>query len=94
MTEIIANRYNNGIIFLLDEPASNLHIHPQEKILAALRGLSADPNVSVIYSTHSPYLIDANSSVGNIFIVTNDADDKDANIRCADITNIDLGNNA
>lgn len=95
LTEIIANRYTNGIIFLLDEPASNLHIHPQEKILEALIALSAKPGVNVIYSTHSPYLIDANSSVGNIFIVTNDAGDhEDANIRCTDITNIDLSNDA
>jgi ABC-type Mn2+/Zn2+ transport system ATPase subunit len=45
-----------GIVFLLDEPASNLHARAQEEILKSLEGLAKDGNV-VIYSTHSHYLI-------------------------------------
>jgi energy-coupling factor transporter ATP-binding protein EcfA2 len=45
-----------GIVFLLDEPASNLHARAQEEILKSLEGLAEKENV-VIYSTHSHYLI-------------------------------------
>ncbi|MGL2348979.1 ATP-binding protein [Bartonella melophagi] len=57
-TDIRTNRSKNGTIFLLDESASNLHIYPQETILQSLQKLSGSDNNSVIYSTHSPYLIE------------------------------------
>ncbi len=60
----------NGIIFLLDEPASNLHIHPQEKILESLKDLSKQDNTSVIYSTHTPFLTDYNNKE-NTYVVDN-----------------------
>lgn len=46
---------SNNILFLLDEPASNLHSSAQAKILEALNELSKDS--FVIYSTHSHHLI-------------------------------------
>ena len=71
---------NNGIIFLLDEPASNLHIYPQEKILQCLLKLSSEEQTSVIYSTHSPFLIDEKS---NNYIAENNDDSYEENkIKC------------
>lgn len=53
-TEFRKKRTPN-ILFLLDEPASNLHSSAQAKILEALYELSKD--ALVIYSTHSHHLI-------------------------------------
>ena len=53
-TEFRKKRTKN-ILFLLDEPASNLHSSAQAKILEAMRELSND--ALVIYSTHSHHLI-------------------------------------
>ncbi|WP_413154768.1 AAA family ATPase [Bartonella sp. cb54] len=73
-TEIRTHRSKNGTVFLLDEPANNLHIYPQEKILSCLQNLPQVEHNKVIYSTHSPYLIDENSLV-NLFSVYNEAND-------------------
>jgi len=53
-TEFRKNRTKN-ILFLLDEPASNLHSSAQIKILDALKELSE--NALVIFTTHSHHLI-------------------------------------
>ncbi len=53
-TEFRKNRTKN-ILFLLDEPASNLHSSAQTKILEAIEQLSNGS--MVIYSTHSHHLI-------------------------------------
>ncbi|WP_336288619.1 AAA family ATPase [Bartonella sp. CB60] len=75
LTEIRAksDRNKNGIIFLLDEPASNLHITVQKKILNSLNSLSNSKN-QVIYSTHSPYLINK-KTCENLFSVYNEVSD-------------------
>lgn len=89
LTDIRTNRSKNGIIFLLDEPASNLHIHPQEKILESLQKLSSFDKNSVIYSTHSPYLIEE-TKINNLFIVRNEASDcDDPKILCGPISQLD-----
>jgi predicted ATPase len=46
----------SGIVFLLDEPASNLHARAQEELLGNIEGLAGSDSI-VIYSTHSHYLI-------------------------------------
>lgn len=53
-TEFRKKRTHN-ILFLLDEPASNLHSTAQAHILNALQELSQD--ALVVYSTHSHHLI-------------------------------------
>lgn len=45
-------------VFLLDEPASNLHQTAQQRLLKALGELRRKADVSVIYTTHSHHLID------------------------------------
>jgi predicted ATP-dependent endonuclease of OLD family len=47
----------NGTLFLFDEPASNLHAKAQEKLLDSFKEVSEAPN-TLVYSTHSPYMID------------------------------------
>ncbi len=89
LTDIRTNRSKNGITFLLDEPASNLHIHPQEKILQSFQKLSFLENNSVIYSTHSPYLIEE-TEVDNLFVVRNEASDcDDPKILCSKFSELD-----
>ncbi len=67
-TEFRKNRTKN-ILFLLDEPASNLHSSAQSKILDAIKELSL--NSVVIYSTHSHHLINPQWLAG-AHIVIND----------------------
>lgn len=67
-TEFRKNRTSN-ILFLLDEPASNLHTSAQQKILEAIKELSA--NSVVVYSTHSQHLINPLWLSGS-YIVIND----------------------
>lgn len=67
-TEFRKNRTGN-ILFLLDEPASNLHTFAQTKILDAIKGLS-DKSM-VIYSTHSAHLINPEWLSG-AYVVVND----------------------
>jgi predicted ATP-dependent endonuclease of OLD family len=50
-------RDKKGILFLFDEPASNLHQTSQQKLLVALEELAASGSSTVVYSTHSHHLI-------------------------------------
>ncbi|WP_375639714.1 MULTISPECIES: hypothetical protein [unclassified Bartonella] len=77
LTEVRRHRSKNGIIFLLDESANNLHIHPQRKILSSLQTLSSIKGNKVIYSKHSPYLIN-DDNLDNLFTVRNEANDFEA----------------
>ncbi len=52
-------------LYLIDEPASNLHSTAQTKMLLDFRALARDANV--IYTTHSQYLIDK-ENLTNVYI--------------------------
>ena len=65
-TEFRKNRSRN-ILFLLDEPASNLHSSAQKKLLNAINELS-DKSL-VIYSTHSHHLINIDWLAGAYVIM-------------------------
>lgn len=52
------NRRGKNVIFLFDEPASNLHQTAQIKLLDNLQKISK--NSMIIYTTHSQYLINPN----------------------------------
>lgn len=92
LTTIRKHRSEN-CLFLLDEPASNLHPSAQEQILSALYELSK--NSKVIYSTHSPYLLDA-ANFANTYVVINDDREYKANIHVKRywdfVSDIDSGN--
>ena len=71
LTRIRKNRHGSGFIFLLDEPASNLHISLQDKMLNHLKDLCKD-TAMVIYSTHAPQLIDiTHEKYDYIFVAKN-----------------------
>lgn len=65
-TEFRKNRTKN-ILFLLDEPASNLHSSAQIKIVDALGELSKD--ALVLYATHSHHLIKVDWLAGAYIII-------------------------
>lgn len=60
---------NRRSIFLLDEPASNLHPSAQSQLLQSFKKLNR-----VIYTTHSHYMINP-AWLENTFVVKNDAID-------------------
>lgn len=62
-------------LFLLDEPASNLHSRAQMQLLESFRRISDDGN-QILYSTHSHYLINPDW-LEQAFIVSNSAIDYD-----------------
>lgn len=68
-------------LFLLDEPASNLHAKAQMQLLDNLSKIATNGN-KILYSTHSHYLINP-SWLDQAYIVSNKAIDYD---------NIDEGN--
>lgn len=71
LTSIRKERHSNGFIFLLDEPASNLHISLQGKMLQEMNKMCNNKNF-VIYSTHAPDLIDL-KNMDNWWFVENKA---------------------
>lgn len=56
-------------IFLIDEPASNLHSTAQKNMLGDFRQLVE--NTSVIYTTHSQYLVSL-ENIRNTYVITRD----------------------
>lgn len=56
--DILAQKNNreNPILFLLDEPGVYLHVNAQKKVLELFKDLTKTKN-QVIYTTHSPYMI-------------------------------------
>lgn len=61
-----------AVLFLLDEPAANLHASAQSQLLKSFENLG--PNCSMMYTTHSPHLINP-EWLENTFIVKNEAFD-------------------
>lgn len=62
---------DRNILFLLDEPASNLHAKAQEELLKSLQKVTQNGN-QIIYSTHSHYLINP-IWLDQTYIVSNQA---------------------
>ncbi len=86
LTKIRQNRHGAGFIFLLDEPANNLHIRPQKQMLEHLKGLCKD-NSAVIYTTHAPELIGIEKECYEYtFIAKNKAGEFDTDIRLYGLT--------
>lgn len=48
---------NNNTIFLFDEPGTSLHVNAQKELLHLFHDL-ADKGNQVVYTTHSPYMLD------------------------------------
>lgn len=70
-TQFRGSRRDSGTLFLLDEPASNLHATAQHQLLASFEAVTGGNNC-LIYSTHSHYMINPRWLEG-AFIVQNGA---------------------
>ena len=46
-----------NVVYLLDEPGTSLHVNAQKELLLLFQHLSAKGN-QVVYTTHSPYMLD------------------------------------
>ncbi|WGE47337.1 ATP-dependent nuclease [Actinobacillus equuli] len=66
---------DRNILFLLDEPASNLHAKAQEELLKSFDKVTQNGN-QIIYSTHSHYLINP-MWLDQAYIVSNQATNYD-----------------
>lgn len=66
------------LLFLFDEPASNLHAAAQQKLIESFPEIGKNENV-LMYSTHSHYMIEP-KWLEQTFIVTNRADDPSSSI--------------
>jgi energy-coupling factor transporter ATP-binding protein EcfA2 len=56
----LKNNYGENLFILLDEPALNLHAKAQADLLRYINE-RLKPNYQVIYTTHSPFMIDPDS---------------------------------
>jgi len=70
-TQFRNSRSGSGTLFLMDEPASNLHATAQQQLLSSFESVT-DGNNRLIYSTHSHYMINPSWLEGS-FIVQNGA---------------------
>ncbi|WP_170324969.1 ATP-dependent nuclease [Ruegeria arenilitoris] len=69
-TQFRANRNSDrSIVFLLDEPASNLHASAQQKLIDSFPEIVGDRHM-LVYSTHSHYMIEP-TWLEQAFIVQN-----------------------
>ena len=68
---------SQGIVYLFDEPASNLHAGAQSQLLKSLERLSSDR--TIIYTTHSHHLINPHW-LENTYVVRNRGFDLDSAI--------------
>ncbi len=78
-----------NLVFLFDEPASNLHQTGQQRLLEAFSELTTNTNAFVMYSTHSHHLINPHL-LESTYIVKNNAlnydEDNDYNLFMTDIS--------
>lgn len=66
---------NKNVVFLLDEPGINLHVNAQRELLRFFAHL-ADNGNQVIYTTHSPYMLDTeNDGIHRIRAVVKNEDE-------------------
>lgn len=51
------NIVGQNVVYLLDEPGTSLHVNAQKELLSLFQHLSGKAN-QVVYTTHSPYMLD------------------------------------
>ena len=49
--------YGRNVVYLLDEPGTSLHVNAQRELLKLFQHLAGKGN-QVVYTTHSPYMLD------------------------------------
>jgi hypothetical protein len=68
----VSRTHTRPLLFLFDEPASNLHAAAQQKLIESFPEIARGENV-LVYSTHSHYMIEP-KWLEQTFIVTNRSD--------------------
>jgi hypothetical protein len=68
----VARSDSRPVLFLFDEPASNLHAAAQQKLIECFPGIARDEH-ALAYSTHSHYMVEPRW-LEQTFVVTNRAD--------------------
>lgn len=71
MLRYLADNASRGMVFALEEPEAFLHPAAQEDLRDELERLAARPDVSLIVTTHSPFVI-SRSERGRVFGLTKD----------------------
>lgn len=61
---------NKNIVYVLDEPGNSLHVNAQKELLKLFKDLSNCDN-QVVYTTHSPYMIDQDN-LENVRMIVKD----------------------
>ena len=74
----VARSKTSPLLFLFDEPASNLHAAAQQKLIDCFPEIARDDH-TLAYTTHSHYMIEP-KWLEQTFIVTNRADDPQSSI--------------
>ena len=54
--DMLANDISKNVVFLMDEPGVNLHVNAQKELLNLFDDL-ANHNNQIVYTTHSPYML-------------------------------------
>ncbi|MFR5267411.1 ATP-dependent nuclease [Clostridium sp.] len=65
------NLPNRNVVYLLDEPGVSLHVNAQKELLTLFEHLSQD-DYQVVYTTHSPYMLDIEKGIQRIRAVVKD----------------------
>lgn len=65
------NLPNRNVVYLLDEPGVSLHVNAQKELLTLFEHLSQN-DYQVVYTTHSPYMLDIEKGIQRIRAVVKD----------------------
>lgn len=65
---------NSGVIYAIEEPETSQHNENQRKLIEALKKLAAMPNVQIILTTHSAYIV-KHLEFQNLRLITKDKND-------------------
>ena len=65
---------DRNVVYLLDEPGTSLHVNAQRELISLFNHLAEKGN-QVVYTTHSPYMLDVeNEGVYRIRAITKDSE--------------------
>lgn len=68
------NVAKKNVVYLIDEPGTSLHVNAQRELLTLFRHLAEQGN-QVVYTTHSPYMLDSeNDGIHRIRAVVKDSE--------------------
>ncbi len=73
MLHYLAEHSTRGMVFAVEEPEAFLHPEAQEGIRDQLEDLATNPDVTLLVTTHSPFIL-SRSPVGRVFALGKDRD--------------------